>query len=118
MDVSDYDVSYLQIVFSITVQGYAELRDPQSALSLQERTVLTLIDGVCPVAQYLPYLSSFWPVVDKIKKLEQLALVRRIGAVSPEAVRLFDEQVKRRVSMSKWLSISSEREASGFVALR
>jgi hypothetical protein len=71
-----------QIVFATTVDGYAELRNPQTSLSLQERTVLTLIDGVCPVASYLPYLHAFEPVVQKIKKLEQLGYLRRTQQVA------------------------------------
>ena len=87
-------------------------------LSLQERTVLTLIDGVCPVAQYLPFLSSFEPVVQKMKKLEQLGLLRRAGQVTLAAVRRFDEQVNTGASVSRWPSISAESEASGFVLLQ
>lgn len=112
------DVAFEQVVFAITVAGYTELRNANTLLSLQERTVLTLIDGVCPVAQYLPFLSEFEPLVIKFKKLEQLGLLRAAGQVSSSAVRLFDEQVNNSAPVSKWQSISSECDQSGFVALR
>jgi hypothetical protein len=116
--MSQQDLEFQQIVLAITVQGYAELRNTQSKLSLQERTVLTLIDGVCPVAQYLPFLSSFDPVVAKMQKLERLGLLRRAGRVTPDAVRRFDEQVSKDSQVSHWQSISAERDTSGFVALQ
>jgi hypothetical protein len=111
------DLALQQVVFAITVQGYAELRNTQSTLSLQERTVLTLIDGVCPVAQYLPFLSSFEPVMEKMQKLERLGLLRRSGSVTPEAVRRFDSQVSSDSQVSHWQSISADYNTSGFVAL-
>jgi hypothetical protein len=106
-----------QVVFAITVTGYAELRNIKSALSLQERTVLTLIDGVCPVAQYLPFLSAFEPVMHKMKKLEQLGYLRRAGQVTSAAVQRFDKQVSSDSQVSQWQSISAESDLSGFVAL-
>jgi hypothetical protein len=118
MAVKQEDLAFYQVVFSITVQGYAELRNQQSTLSLQERTVLTLIDGVCPVAQYLPFLSSFEPVMQKMQKLETMGLLRRAGRVTLDAVRRFDEQVSKDAQVSHWHSISAERDASGFVALQ
>ncbi len=111
------DLEFQQVVFAITVQGYAELRNSQSQLSLQERTVLTLIDGVCPVAQYLPFLSSFEPVTEKMQKLERMGLLRRSGRVTPEAVRRFDRQVSSDSQVSQWQSISADLDVSGFVAL-
>jgi hypothetical protein len=116
--VKQDDIAFHQVVYAITVPGYAELRNLQSALNLQERTVLTLIDGVCPVAQYLPFLSSFEPVAQKMQKLEKLGFLRRAGRVAPDAVRRFDEQVSKASQVSQWQSISAESEASGFVALR
>jgi hypothetical protein len=110
--------SFQQIVLAITVAGYAELRSTKSMLSLQERTVLTLIDGVCPVVQYLPFLSEFEPVIDKLQRLEHLGLVRRVGLVTPAAVKQFDDQVSRDSQVSHWQSISAERDVSGFVALQ
>jgi hypothetical protein len=111
------EIAYSQVVLGITVAGYAELRSSKSLLNLQERTVLTLIDGVCPVAQYLPFLSEFAPVIDKLQRLEKLGLLRRVGIVAPAAVQRFDEQVSRDSQVSHWQSISAEREVSGFIAL-
>jgi hypothetical protein len=110
-------IAFQQVVFAITVTGYTELRSTNSVLSLQERTVLTLIDGVCPVAQYLPFLSEFEPVIDKLKRLEHLGFVRRTGAVASTAVQLFDEQVHRDFQVSHWQSISADSDLSGFIAL-
>jgi hypothetical protein len=115
--MNDEELAYQQIVFAITVQGYAELRSPASSLNLQERTVLTLVDGVCPVAQYLPFLRTFEPVVHKFRKLEQLGLLRRTGKVTSEAVKRFDEQSHSGVQPSRWHSISADQQASGFVSL-
>jgi hypothetical protein len=112
------ELAFQQIVFAITVEGYAELRNQGSALTLQERTVLTLIDGVCPVAQYLPFLSAFEPVVHKFKKLEQMALLRRSGKVASDAVQRFDEQSHSGEQISRWQSISADHQASGFVSLQ
>ena len=110
-------IAFEQVVFAITVAGYGELRNVKSALSLQERTVLTLIDGVCPVAQYLPFLSAFEPITHKIKKLEQLGLLRRAGQVTTDAVRHFDTQVQRDSQVSHWQSISADQDFSGYVPL-
>jgi hypothetical protein len=115
--MNQQELEFQQVVFAITVQGYAELRKNNSVLSLQERTVLTLIDGVCPVAQYLPFLSSFEPVVGKMQKLEKLGLLRRSGRVTPDAVRRFDEQVSKDAQVSHWQSISADRDVSGYIPL-
>lgn len=112
------EIALQKVVFAITVTGYAELRNLNSALNLQERTVLTLIDGVCPVAQYLPFLSAFEPITQKMMKLERLGLLRRAGEVTAEAVRRFDAQVSSDSQVSHWQSISADLDVSGFVALR
>lgn len=116
--MNEGDIALHKVVFAITVAGYAELRNQGSVLNLQERTVLTLIDGVCPVAQYLPFLSAFEPVTHKMVKLERLGLLRRSGEVTTEAVRRFDKQVSADSQVSHWQSISADTEVSGFVALR
>jgi hypothetical protein len=110
---SDFD----QVVFAITVRGYAELRNDKSVLTLQDRTVLTLIDGVCPVAQYVPFLSAFEPVKTKLHLLEDLGLIRRVGQVAKEAVDRFDQQVATTEKVSSWQSISAFEAESGFVPM-
>jgi hypothetical protein len=105
------------VVYAITVAGYAELRNIKTLLTLQERTVLTLVDGICPVAQYAPFLSEFAPVDKKMLKLEALGMLRRVGSVAKEAVDRFDTQVKSGEQISTWQAISSKDEASGFVPL-
>jgi hypothetical protein len=105
------------VVYAITVAGYADLRNDQSRLTLQERTVLTLVDGICPVAQYVPFLSEFAPVAAKMRKLEQLGMLRRVGVVATEAVQRFDEQVKAGERVSVWQGITAVDKASGFMPL-
>lgn len=112
------DVNMLQVVYAITVEGYAELRNQASILSLKERTVLTLIDGVCPVAQYLPFLSTFEPVIEKMKKLEHKGYLRRAGHVAAHAVQKFDEEVSKDSQVSHWQSISADSASSGYAPLR
>jgi hypothetical protein len=112
------DKTFQQVVFAITVQGYAELRNTQTELSLQERTVLTLIDGVCPVAQYLPFLTTFEPVVEKLQKLERLGHLRRAGQVASHAVQKFEEQVSSDSQVSHWQAISADTMSSGYAPLR
>jgi hypothetical protein len=102
------------VVFHITEQGYAALRTPNNRLSLAERTVLTLVDGLCPVAQYEPFLSEFSPVQAKMRKLEQLGLLRRTGQVKQEAVKRFEQQVRSSAEVSSWQSIRADQRESGF----
>jgi hypothetical protein len=47
---------------------------------------LILVDGICPVAQYLPFLLAFAPLDDIFEVLENLDLVRRVGKVSSETL--------------------------------
>ena len=75
--MNEDDLVYSKLIFATSVAGFAELRNTKSLLSLKERTVLTLIDGACPVSGYLPYLSAFEPVIEKMKKLEKLGYLRR-----------------------------------------
>jgi hypothetical protein len=102
------------VVFHITEQGYAALRNPNNRLTPAERTVLTLVDGLCPVAQYEPFLSSFHPVQAKMRKLEQLGLLRRTGHVKNEAVQRFEQQVRDSNEVSSWQSIRADKQESGF----
>jgi hypothetical protein len=105
------------VVYAITVSGYAELRNEKTRLTLQERTVLTLVDGICPVVQYVPFLSEFAPVDKKMRKLEALGMLRRVGKVAQEAVDRFDHQVKSGEQVSSWQGIDSTEKQSGFVQL-
>jgi hypothetical protein len=105
------------VVYVITARGFATLRSNSAVISKQHRTVLTLVDGVCPVAQYIPFLRAFEPLVEKFELLEQMGCLRRAGVVSGLAVKMFDESVQSGGSISKMVSIDSENENSGFVPL-
>jgi hypothetical protein len=111
--VSPEDLS--AVVYHITEQGYSALRKSNNHLSLAERTVLTLVDGMCPVAQYEPFLTEFAPVQAKMRKLEQLGLLRRAGQVKKEAVQRFEQQVRGGAEVSSWQSIRADNQESGFL---
>jgi hypothetical protein len=105
------------VVYVITARGFATLRSNSTVISKQHRTVLTLVDGVCPVAQYVPFLQAFEPVIEKFELLEQLGCLRRVGNVSGHAVKMFGDSVQSGGPVSKMQSIDSENEISGFVPL-
>jgi hypothetical protein len=105
------------VVFAITARGFATLRSDSNVVSLQHRTVLTMVDGVCPVAQYIPFMRVFAPLEEKFELLERLGCLRRVGTVSGLAVRLFDESLQAGSPVSKLPHIDSEHETSGFVPL-
>ncbi len=105
------------VVYAITARGFATLRSNSALISRQHRTVLTLVDGVCPVAQYVPFLGAFEPVIEKFEMLEQIGCLRRVGNVSGSAVQMLHDSVKSGGPISKMQSIDAECENSGFVAL-
>jgi hypothetical protein len=105
------------VVYAITARGFATLRSNSTVISKQHRTVLTLVDGVCPVAQYVPFLRAFEPLIEKFELLEQTGCLRRVGNVSGHAVKMFDASVQSGGPVSKMPSIDSENENSGFVPL-
>ncbi len=105
------------VVYVITARGFATLRSNSSVISKQHRTVLTLVDGVCPVAQYVPFLRAFEPLIEKFELLEQTGCLRRVGNVSGVAVKLFDDSVQSGGPISQLQSIDSENASSGFVPL-
>jgi hypothetical protein len=65
------------VVYAVTAKGFSALRSNDAAISLELKTVLTMIDGVSPVAQYIPFLQVFAPLEEKFEALEQLGLVRQ-----------------------------------------
>jgi hypothetical protein len=105
------------VVYVITARGFATLRSNSSVISKQHRTVLTLVDGVCPVAQYVPFLQAFEPLIEKFELLEQIGCLRRVGNVSAVAVKMFDDSVHSGTLVSQLPHIESEHENSGFVPL-
>ena len=106
-----------EIVYTVTPEGYTALRVGAPQLNLDLRTVLTMIDGVCPVAQYIPFMRAFAPLLPKFEILEQAGFIRRAGAVSSHAVDAFVKSLAAGVKLSDLPSIDSQSEVSGFAPL-
>lgn len=106
-----------EVVFSITAAGYAALRNTTEPMDLRLKTVLTLVDGVCPVAQYAPYLLAFDPLSEKFFILERMGYVRRIGKIANSVVSSFQESVRVGTSSSRLPRIDTELKESGFMPL-
>jgi hypothetical protein len=109
--------NFSDLVFGLTPQGQAALRSEKTPLSSPLKAVLTMIDGVCPVAQYVPFLRAFSPLDEKFQILESMGYVRRIGAVSSEAVSRFEHSVTMGMHSAALPRIDSEVKESGFSAL-
>lgn len=105
------------VVFAITAKGFSALRSDDVTITLDLKTVLTMVDGVCPVAQYVPFLQVFAPLEAKFASLEQFGLVRRVGTVSGFAVKMFSTQSESGTPVSKLPRIDSEHENSGFAPM-
>jgi hypothetical protein len=105
------------VVYAVTAKGFSALRSDDAVISLQLKTVLTMVDGVSPVAQYIPFLQVFAPLEEKFEALEQLGLVRRLGTVSGFAVKMFHSQSHAGVPVSKLPRIDAENDNSGFSPL-
>lgn len=109
-DISD-------VVFAVTAKGFAALRSDNAAMAPDLRTVLIMVDGVCPVAQYVPFLQVFAPLADKFELLESFGLLRRVGTVSNVAVQVFNSQSQAGAPLSKLPSIDAKNENSGYAPL-
>ncbi len=105
------------IVFAITAKGFSALRSDDLTISLDLRTVLTMVDGICPVEQYVPFLQVFAPLVPKFETLERFGLIRRIGSVSGAAVQMFHSQSQSGTPLSKMRRIDAEHQDSGFMPM-
>ncbi len=104
-----------EVVFSITPAGYTALRNTTEPMDLRLKTVLTLVDGVCPVAQYVPYLMAFDPLSEKFFILERMGYVRRLGRIASSAVSGFQESIRVGTSKSRLPRIDIESKESGFM---
>ncbi len=105
------------VVFEVTAKGFAVLRGGGAPISLQQKTILTLVDGICPVAQYVPFLLAFAPLEDTFEILEQLELVRRVGRVSEVVVSAFQASANSGLSASRLPRIDALSRGSGFSPL-
>jgi hypothetical protein len=106
-----------EVVFEVTANGFSVLRGGGQSISLQHKTVLTLVDGICPVAQYVPFLLAFAPLEEKFQTLERLGLIRRIGSVSDAAIDAFHASAQSGMVASKLPRIDSQSKSSGFAPL-
>lgn len=104
-------------VFTITPAGYAALRNESGALELTLKTVLTLVDGICPVAQYVPFLKVFEPLPEKFQILERMGYIKRTGVVSQAAVSGFEQSVLQGKSAARLPRIDAMSNESGFMPL-
>jgi len=109
--------SILQTVYAVTSAGYSALRNVSEPLSLELKTVLTLVDGVCPVAQYIPFLMAFDPLPEKFQILERMGYLKRLGHVSAQAMTGFEQSVSQRQPLSRLPRIDVHSSTSGFLPL-
>lgn len=109
--------NFSDIVFNLMPQGLAALQSEDAPLSSPLKSVLTMVDGVCPVAQYVPFLRAFTPLEKKFQILESMGYLQRIGAVSSEAVTRFEQSVTMGIHTAALPHIDSETKESGFSAL-
>ena len=105
------------IVFSITPAGYSALRNPTGSLDLTLKTVLTLIDGICPVAQYVPFLKAFDPLQEKFQILERMGYIKSTGTISAAVVSGFEQSVLLGDAPSRLPRIDATVKDSGFMPL-
>jgi hypothetical protein len=106
-----------EIVYTITPEGYTALRVSDKLLTLELRTVLTMVDGLCPVAQYIPFMRALSPMLPKFDALEQAGYIRRTGSVSSMAVDAFVKALAAGVKLSELPSIDARSDVSGFAPL-
>lgn len=104
-----------EVVFGVTPAGYAALRNSTEPMDLRLKTVLTLVDGVCPVAQYVPFLMAFEPLSEKFFILERMGYVKRMGKIASSAVSGFEQSVLSGTCKSRLPRIDSGLQGSGFV---
>jgi hypothetical protein len=109
--------NFSDLVFSATPEGLLALERTEPPLSSSLKAVLTIVDGVCPVAQYVPFLRAFTPLDEKFQILESMGYLRRIGAVSSEAVGRFEKSVTMGIHSADLPRIDAEVKESGFLAL-
>ncbi len=105
------------VVFNITPTGYSALRSESGSLALSLKTVLTMVDGICPVAQYVPFLKAFDPLEEKFLILERMGYVKRAGTISAKAVSGFEQSVLQGDPLSRLPRIDAHNGESGFMPL-
>ena len=104
------------VVFISTQLGLAAVRDKNLVMPLDLRTVLTLVDGVCPVAQYSPFLQVFAPLEPKFLSLEKSGFITRLGTVSMIEVRKFQASLLEGTPPARLPRIDADFKDSNFLA--
>jgi hypothetical protein len=107
----------LEVVFAVTPAGYAALRNVSEPLSLELKTVLTLVDGICPVGQYIPFLLVFDPLPEKFQILERMGYLKATGRISAQAMSGFEQSVSQKQPLSRLPRIDAHAHNSGFLPL-
>jgi hypothetical protein len=107
----------LEIVFVVTPAGYAALRNVSEPLNIELKTVLTLVDGICPVGQYIPFLLAFDPLPEKFQILERMGYLQAAGRISTQAMSVFEQSVAQKQPTSRLPRIDAQAENSGFLPL-
>jgi hypothetical protein len=107
----------LEVVFAVTPAGYAALRNVSDPLNLDLKTVLTLVDGLCPVGQYIPFLLAFDPLPEKFQILERMGYLRQTGRISAQAMSGFEQSVSQRQPASRLPRIDASASESGYMPL-
>jgi hypothetical protein len=109
--------SIAEVVFILSPRAIAALASDSKDLDPQLLTLLALVDGVTPVAQYQPFLRSLGPIEPKFIALEVFGYLLRVGTVSTDAVKAFQNSVEAGGSISTLHSIDARAPASGFIPL-
>jgi hypothetical protein len=109
--------SIAEAVFALTPHANASLRNGNCALSPQLLTLLMLVDGVAPVAQYKPFLKSLHPLEQKFTELETQGYLVRVGNVSEDAVKNFDATVAAGKPIIELHRIDALTPESGFISI-
>jgi hypothetical protein len=105
------------VVYTLSPLATNTLRSGEIAIPNRLLTLLMLIDGVAPVAQYEPFLKSLHPLEEKFLELEQLGYLVRVGNVSLQAVKTFNETVAAGRPISELHRIDALAPESGFIPL-
>lgn len=106
-----------EVVYQLSSKAASALSHPESGLPPDLRALLSMVDGVSPVAQFQPFLQALEPIGPKLLSLEQRGYLHRVGSVSDKAVSDFQHSVSSGAPMSTWQRIDTESPDSGFVPL-
>jgi hypothetical protein len=108
------DPELAKVVFDLTPHAYEMRRAKKLDLPPKLMGVLMVVDGVCPVAQYQPFLQAFDPIGEKFLELEALGYLSRAGEVSGLAVSNFSDSIQGGSAAERLPRIDARAPASGF----